>query len=98
MIGPFQFAAKLRARRPQLHRVLGRVYMVSIVVAAVSSSVAVVYSTEGVSAQVAFCLLTGAIVAEYFIVPKTISPLSRRCERDTETRRSPAELVAEPQS
>nr|WP_042183597.1 DUF2306 domain-containing protein [Kibdelosporangium sp. MJ126-NF4]CEL15581.1 membrane protein, putative [Kibdelosporangium sp. MJ126-NF4]CTQ98245.1 membrane protein, putative [Kibdelosporangium sp. MJ126-NF4] len=59
-IGPFQFAATLRARRPGLHRVLGRVYMVSVVVAAVVAIVAATFSVSGISAQIAFYLLSAA--------------------------------------
>lgn len=56
-LGPYQFVARLRRRWPQVHRVLGRVYMVSVVVAAVVSLVAAAYSQNGLAAQVGFVLL-----------------------------------------
>ncbi|WP_051793171.1 DUF2306 domain-containing protein [Amycolatopsis jejuensis] len=60
LIGPFQFAAKLRARRPKLHRVLGRVYVVSMIFGAVAAIVAATFSVDGISAQIAFYLLSAA--------------------------------------
>ncbi|MFI6095693.1 DUF2306 domain-containing protein [Lentzea sp. NPDC051213] len=59
-IGPFQFSAKLRARNPKLHRVLGRVYVVSMIFAAVAATVPAVFSEGGASVQVGFFLLTFA--------------------------------------
>ncbi|MFI6095692.1 DUF2306 domain-containing protein [Lentzea sp. NPDC051213] len=59
-IGPFQFAAKLRARNPKLHRVLGRVYVVSMIFAAVAALVAATFSVSGASVQFGFYLLTAA--------------------------------------
>lgn len=58
-LGPLQFLTGLRTRRPQVHRVLGRVYLGSVVVAALVSLVAAIYSLSGLSAQVAFVLLAG---------------------------------------
>ncbi|WP_329311483.1 DUF2306 domain-containing protein [Streptomyces sp. NBC_01262] len=59
-IGPFQFAATLRARRPALHRILGRVYMISMVIASIAAIAAATFTTSGFSVQVAFYLLTAA--------------------------------------
>ncbi|MET9264697.1 DUF2306 domain-containing protein [Amycolatopsis sp. NPDC004079] len=60
LIGPFQFAAKLRVRWPKLHRVLGRIYVVSMIFAAVAAVVAATFSVDGISSQIAFCLLSVA--------------------------------------
>jgi uncharacterized membrane protein len=60
LIGPFQFATRLLAGRPGLHRALGYVYMVSVVVAALAAIVAATFSVDGVSVQVAFYLLSAA--------------------------------------
>ncbi|WP_231949524.1 DUF2306 domain-containing protein [Alloactinosynnema sp. L-07] len=60
IIGPFQFVAKLRTRKPHLHRLMGRVYLVSVVVASVVSLFAATFSLDGFSAQVAFYLLAAA--------------------------------------
>mgnify|MGYP003777458411 CR=1 FL=1 len=58
LIGPFQFATRLRVRYPALHRVSGRVYMVSVVVAAVAAFTAATYSVSGFTVQVAFYILS----------------------------------------
>ncbi|MFD2468378.1 DUF2306 domain-containing protein [Amycolatopsis silviterrae] len=60
LIGPFQFAAKLRTRRPKLHRVLGRIYVVSMIFAAAAALAAATFSVDGISAQIAFYLLAVA--------------------------------------
>jgi uncharacterized membrane protein len=60
LIGPFQFATRLLAGRPGLHRALGYVYMVSVVVAALAAIVAATFSVDGISVQVAFYLLSAA--------------------------------------
>jgi uncharacterized membrane protein len=57
-LGPFQFATRMRVRHPTLHRVSGRVYMVSVVVAAVAALVAATYSVSGFTVQVAFYILS----------------------------------------
>ncbi|WP_051385687.1 DUF2306 domain-containing protein [Actinokineospora inagensis] len=57
-IGPFQFAARLRARRPALHRVAGRIYLVSMLIAAVSALAAATFSIDGFPVRVAFYLLS----------------------------------------
>ena len=59
-IGPLQFLPSVRARRPGLHRVSGRVYMLSVLVGAITSAVAAVMSTSGLAAQVGFLLLAAA--------------------------------------
>ncbi|MFD8812346.1 DUF2306 domain-containing protein [Streptomyces sp. NPDC059627] len=60
LIGPFQFANRLLAGRPALHRTLGYVYMGSVVVAALAAYVAATFSVSGISVQVAFYLLSTA--------------------------------------
>ncbi|WP_162834442.1 DUF2306 domain-containing protein [Amycolatopsis circi] len=60
LIGPFQFATALRARQPKLHRVLGRIYVVSMIFAAVAAVVAATFSVDGISTQIAFYLLSRA--------------------------------------
>ncbi|WP_329360684.1 DUF2306 domain-containing protein [Streptomyces sp. NBC_01483] len=57
---PFQLATRLLAGRPGLHRALGYVYMVSVVVAALAAIVAATFSVDGISVQVAFYLLSAA--------------------------------------
>ncbi|MDH2427473.1 DUF2306 domain-containing protein [Sphaerisporangium sp. TRM90804] len=59
-IGPLQFMSKLRLRRPKLHRVIGRVYMISIVIASVAAVFAAAVTISGFSVQVAFSILVAA--------------------------------------
>jgi uncharacterized membrane protein len=54
-LGPLQFVNRLRVRRPTLHRVVGRVYMISIA-AAVNAAVTI----SGFAVQVAFLILVMA--------------------------------------
>ncbi|SMD03495.1 DUF2306 domain-containing protein [Lentzea albidocapillata] len=60
IIGPFQFVSRLRARSPRLHRLLGRIYLISVVVAAVASLFAATFSLSGFSIRVAFYILAVA--------------------------------------
>ncbi|GAA0935861.1 DUF2306 domain-containing protein [Nonomuraea longicatena] len=60
IIGPFQFMARLRARRPRLHRVAGRIYMISVLLASGAALFAATFSLGGLSVQVAFYLLVAA--------------------------------------
>jgi uncharacterized membrane protein len=57
VVGPLQFMARLRARRPKLHRVAGRVYLISVLLASGAALFAAAYSLGGFSVQVAFFLL-----------------------------------------
>lgn len=59
-VGPFQFLPRLRARHPRVHRVLGRVYLLSVLVAAVMGLASAIVSVSGVVAQVGFLLLVTA--------------------------------------
>ncbi|WP_308258309.1 DUF2306 domain-containing protein [Saccharothrix obliqua] len=61
-IGPLQFARRLRVRYPGAHRVLGRVYLVSLAFAAVAAVFAATFSVSGLPARVAFYLLAAAWV------------------------------------
>jgi uncharacterized membrane protein len=60
LIGPFQFATRLRVRYPKLHRVSGRVYLASVIVAAVAAFTSATYSVSGFTVQVAFYILSVA--------------------------------------
>jgi uncharacterized membrane protein len=54
-LGPFQFWTWLRRRRPQLHRKLGVLYLVGVVVAAITAFPMGVMAYGGLSSQLAFC-------------------------------------------
>lgn len=57
-LGPFQFSARLRTKRPALHRWLGRVYLgVGILVGGVSGLYLAFYSYGGAIAHGGFALL-----------------------------------------
>lgn len=60
LLGPLQFVAALRARYPEVHRTVGRVYMVSVLIASFAGLFAAAVSVSGVSVQVAFVLLVAA--------------------------------------
>ncbi|GII96776.1 DUF2306 domain-containing protein [Sinosporangium siamense] len=60
IIGPLQFVSKLRVSRPKLHRMLGRIYMISILIASAAALVAATVSLGGFAIQVAFYILTVA--------------------------------------
>lgn len=57
LIGPFQFVPAIRNRYPALHRVLGRVYLLGVLVSAIISIFAAVASTSGFPDKVGFLLL-----------------------------------------
>ena len=65
LVGPFQFAAGLRHRRPHLHRWLGRVYLLACAAGGVSGGAIALFSTSGPVAGAGFLglavgwLLTG---------------------------------------
>ncbi|WP_158887978.1 DUF2306 domain-containing protein [Amycolatopsis anabasis] len=60
LIGPWQFVPRLRARFPRAHRMLGRVYLVSVVVAAAAATYSTVVTPSGFALQVAFAMLVVA--------------------------------------
>jgi uncharacterized membrane protein len=60
IIGPWQFVPRLRARFPRLHRVMGRVYLISVVAASMAAAYAAAVTPSGFALQVAFYLLIAA--------------------------------------
>ncbi|GAA4199685.1 DUF2306 domain-containing protein [Streptosporangium oxazolinicum] len=59
-LGPVQFVTRLRVRRPKVHRVVGRVYMISIVIASIAAAVNAAITISGFAVQVAFFILVAA--------------------------------------
>ncbi|SDI13370.1 Uncharacterized membrane protein [Sinosporangium album] len=57
IIGPLQFLTPLRVRRPRLHRLLGRIYMICVLIASGAAVFAATFSLGGFSIQIAFYLL-----------------------------------------
>ncbi|MFF2080237.1 DUF2306 domain-containing protein [Kitasatospora sp. NPDC058162] len=60
VLGPLQFVPRLRTRYPRLHRIVGRVYLVSVVAASAAALYAATVSPSGFPLQVAFSLLAAA--------------------------------------
>ncbi|SEP35393.1 DUF2306 domain-containing protein [Amycolatopsis saalfeldensis] len=75
IIGPWQFVPRLRARFPKLHRVLGRVYLISVVAASGAAAYASAVTTSGFALQVAFYLL---IVAWLYTAAQAYRTIRRR--------------------
>ncbi|MGW7576267.1 DUF2306 domain-containing protein [Streptomyces sp. NPDC054765] len=59
-IGPWQFVPRLRTRFPRLHRIAGRVYLISVVLAALAAAYAAAVTPSGFPLQVAFYMLIAA--------------------------------------
>lgn len=74
MIGPFQFIAPLRTRFPHLHRISGRIYVISVAVGAAAGIVAAILTVDGFTAQVAFIFLN---VAWLYSLGKAYSTIRR---------------------
>jgi uncharacterized membrane protein len=72
IVGPWQFVPRLRSRFPRLHRVLGRVYLVSVILAAAAASYATVVTPSGFPLQVAFSVLIVAWLYSAFQGYRTI--------------------------
>lgn len=72
IVGPWQFVPKLRTRFPRSHRVLGRVYLVSVILAAAAASYATVVTPSGFPLQVAFSVLIVAWLYSAFQGYRTI--------------------------
>ncbi|MEV4898821.1 DUF2306 domain-containing protein [Nonomuraea sp. NPDC055795] len=60
LLGPLQFVPALRNKYPRLHRVVGRVYMINVLIASVAAILAATFTVSGFPVQVAFYLLTAA--------------------------------------
>ncbi|MFF6995854.1 DUF2306 domain-containing protein [Streptomyces sp. NPDC008313] len=71
-IGPVQFVPAWRNKYRKMHRVLGRVYMVSILIASVAALFAATFSVDGFPAQVAFYVLTAAWLYSLYQAYRTI--------------------------
>lgn len=74
-VGPFQFVPRFRARYPQLHRVLGRVYLLAVVAAALAATYASAVTRSGFALQVVFFVL---IAAWLYTAAKAYRTIRRR--------------------
>lgn len=57
LIGPFQFIPAIRNRYPAVHRTLGKIYLLGVLVGSIMAVFAAVASTSGLAAQLGFLLL-----------------------------------------
>jgi uncharacterized membrane protein len=57
LVGPFQFHRRLRERRPRLHRMLGKVYIVSAIIGALGGLYMSPFSASGAVTHVSFALM-----------------------------------------
>jgi uncharacterized membrane protein len=77
-VGPFQFDASLRARRPRLHRWIGRIYLGGILVGGVSGLILARISQGGMVAHAGFAclavawLLTGVMAYRRILAGDTV--------------------------
>lgn len=58
-LGPWQFSKRLRSRRPRVHRGVGRAYLVSVALGAVSALVMSMFSSVGLLGFFGFGSLAG---------------------------------------
>ncbi|MBP2324807.1 putative membrane protein [Kibdelosporangium banguiense] len=73
--GPWQFVPRLRARFPRSHRVMGRVYLIAVVAAALAAVYSSAVTKSGFPLQVAFFVL---IVAWLYTAAKAYRAIRRR--------------------
>lgn len=57
LIGPLQFVRRIRATHPRVHRTIGTVYLLAVLVGSVLALASAIVSTSGWSAQVGFVVL-----------------------------------------
>ncbi|MET9396511.1 DUF2306 domain-containing protein [Kitasatospora sp. NPDC002965] len=62
LLGPWQFLPRLRARRPGLHRTIGRVYLVTVLVTAAGGLVLVPKALVGPIAPIGFGMLDALLL------------------------------------
>lgn len=57
LLGPLQFVRRIRADHPQVHRTIGKVYLLAVLVAGILAVASAIVSESGWSAQVGFFVL-----------------------------------------
>ena len=61
-MGAFQFRGGLRARRPRLHRIMGRIYVPAAVLTGATGLYMAPYSAAGMAAHLGFGVLGAAVI------------------------------------
>ncbi|MET7335119.1 DUF2306 domain-containing protein [Nonomuraea sp. NPDC005650] len=75
VIGPWQFVPRLRARFPRAHRIAGRVYLISVLAAALAALYSAAVTPSGFTLQVAFF---GLVVVWLYTAAKAYLAIRRR--------------------
>ncbi|MFI9844676.1 DUF2306 domain-containing protein [Nonomuraea sp. NPDC051941] len=75
LIGPWQFVPRLRARFPRAHRIAGRVYLISVLAAAMAALYSAAVTPSGFTLQVAFF---GLVVVWLYTAAKAYRAIRRR--------------------
>jgi uncharacterized membrane protein len=75
IIGPFQFSSRLRSRNLQLHRLLGRVYVYSVFIAA---TLGIILAVGGVSGRKIFFAIAIATQAITWIITTAAALITAR--------------------
>lgn len=78
LIGPFQFIASIRTRAPIIHRILGRVYLPSVILGSILAGFSAIVSTSGFVTQVGFLLL--AVIWCYSAIQAYVSIRRRQIQ------------------
>lgn len=63
LIGPFQFFASIRTRRPRLHRTMGKIYVAACTIAGIAALATAPYASGGPVAGVGFATLAFCWIA-----------------------------------
>ncbi|GHO47403.1 DUF2306 domain-containing protein [Ktedonospora formicarum] len=71
LLGPFQFVASIRTRAPIIHRLIGRVYLLSVMLGSIFACFSALVSTSGFVAQASFLFL--AVIWCYSAVQAYVS-------------------------
>ena len=81
-IGPFQFRETLRQRRLQLHRTLGRVYVVAALLTGITGLYMAVYSFGGMITHFGFGLLGAGVIITTTVAYRRIRKLDTVAHRE----------------
>ena len=66
LVGPFQFFSSIRAKRPALHRLMGKIYVAACLIAGVAALATVPYASGGPIASLGFGILAFLWIATTF--------------------------------
>jgi uncharacterized membrane protein len=58
LVGPFQLSATARLRWPAIHRIVGRIYVIAVLLSSAGGLVLAMHSAQGLAAQLGFATLS----------------------------------------